>query len=69
MAMLRLGRLIEYIPESVTLGFTAGIAVVIATLQINDFFGLAIADMPEHYVDKIIVLTRHLPQTDLLAML
>uniref|UniRef100_A0A486XVD4 Sulfate permease n=1 Tax=Rheinheimera sp. BAL341 TaxID=1708203 RepID=A0A486XVD4_9GAMM len=62
MAMLRLGRLIEYIPESVTLGFTAGIAVVIASLQINDFFGLAIANMPEHYVDKIIVLARHLPQ-------
>lgn len=40
MAMLRLGRLILYIPESVTLGFTAGIGVVIATLQLKDFFWL-----------------------------
>ena len=62
MAALRLGRLIEYIPESVTLGFTAGIAVVIATLQINDFFGLAITQMPEHYVEKIVLLAQHLPQ-------
>uniref|UniRef100_UPI004047FD5F C4-dicarboxylic acid transporter DauA n=1 Tax=Rheinheimera sp. TaxID=1869214 RepID=UPI004047FD5F len=62
MAALRLGRLIEYIPESVTLGFTGGIAVVIATLQVNDFFGLAITQMPEHYVEKIVVLAQHLPQ-------
>ena len=62
MAALRLGRLIEYIPESVTLGFTAGIAVVIATLQIKDFFGLPISTMPEHFAEKITVLTQHLPQ-------
>lgn len=52
MALMRLGRYIEYIPQSVTLGFTTGIAIVIATLQIKDFMGL---DMyyPETYVDKI----------------
>jgi len=53
MAMLRLGRLIQYIPESVTLGFTAGIAVVIATLQLKDLFGLQVAVMPEHYIEKL----------------
>ena len=62
MAIMRLGRLIEYIPESVTLGFTGGIAVVIATLQLKDFFGLPINDLPEHYIDKIAVLAQHLPQ-------
>ena len=69
MAVLRLGRLIEYIPESVTLGFTAGIAVVIATLQLNDFFGLAITDMPEHFVEKVAVLAQHLPQISLPSLL
>lgn len=69
MAMFRLGRLIEYIPESVTLGFTAGIAVVIATLQIKDFFGLAITDMPEHYAGKITLLAQHLPQLSVPALL
>ena len=56
MATLRLGRFIEYIPESVTLGFTAGIAVVIATLQIKDVFGLQITQMPEHYLEKLLAL-------------
>ena len=53
MAYARLGRFIEYIPEPVTLGFTGGIAIVIATLQLNDFFGLSLQQMPEHYVDKV----------------
>lgn len=56
MAILRLGRLIEYIPESVTLGFTGGIAIVIATLQIKDFLGLPIASMPEHYTAQLALL-------------
>lgn len=53
MALLRLGRYIEYIPEAVTLGFTSGIAVVIATLQIKDFFGLVITDAPETYIENV----------------
>lgn len=56
MAYARLGRLIEYIPESVTLGFTVGIGIVIATMQLNDFFGFAITEMPEHYAGKILLL-------------
>ncbi|TNE90692.1 MAG: C4-dicarboxylic acid transporter DauA, partial [Gammaproteobacteria bacterium] len=49
MALLRLGRYIEYIPESVTLGFTGGIAVVIATLQLKDLLGLQGIVMPSHF--------------------
>ncbi|MFO7527653.1 MAG: C4-dicarboxylic acid transporter DauA [Marinobacter sp.] len=64
MAIMRLGRFIEYIPESVTLGFTGGIAVVIATLQVKDFFGLPVAPMPEHYWDKLAVLAEALPAVD-----
>lgn len=48
-----LGRLIQYIPYPVTTGFTAGIAWVIATLQIKDVFGLPIARQPEGYLEKI----------------
>ncbi len=61
MAVLRLGRYIEYIPESVTLGFTGGIAVVIATLQVKDFFALTISEMPESYLGKWDVLIRAMP--------
>src|SRR5690606_666953 len=53
LAYARLGRFIEYIPESVTLGFTGGIGIVIATLQIPDFLGLTLKGMPEHYYEKL----------------
>src|SRR5580692_7381818 len=53
MGIMRLGRFIEFIPHPVTTGFTAGIAVVIATLQIKDVLGLPIARMPDGYFDKL----------------
>ncbi|GMW01278.1 MAG: sodium-independent anion transporter [Candidatus Hydrogenedentota bacterium] len=59
MGLAGLGRLIEFVPYPVTCGFTAGIAVVIATLQIKDFFGLPIEHMPESYVEKLIEIVRH----------
>ena len=40
---LRLGNYIKFIPFPVTVGFTAGIAVIIATSQVRDFFGLTLA--------------------------
>ncbi|PXF29851.1 transporter [Pokkaliibacter plantistimulans] len=61
LALLRLGRLIEYIPEAVTLGFTGGIAVSIATLQIKDFFGLSVGQLPERYLPKVEALLLALP--------
>ncbi|HEH9431910.1 TPA: C4-dicarboxylic acid transporter DauA [Aeromonas sobria] len=61
MGLGRLGRLIEYIPPSVTLGFTGGIAIVIATLQIKDFFGLSVPEMPENYLGKVEALAAALP--------
>lgn len=63
MSLLRLGRLIEYIPEPVTLGFTGGIGVVIATLQIKDLLGLSIANMPEHYLEKVSLLAQSIGHT------
>ncbi|MGY4677310.1 C4-dicarboxylic acid transporter DauA [Pasteurella sp. P03HT] len=61
MALFRLGRLIEYIPLPVTLGFTCGIGVVIATLQIKDFLGLSIVAMPAHYLEKVQTIATALP--------
>lgn len=40
MSVLRFGQLLEFIPYPVTTGFTAGIGVVIAILQLGDLFGL-----------------------------
>jgi SulP family sulfate permease len=60
MGLLRLGRLIEFIPYPVTTGFTAGIATVIATLQVKDLLGLQIAHMPEHFVERVGAMARAL---------
>ena len=40
MGVLRLGSLIKYIPHTITVGFTAGIAVTLVIGQLKDFFGL-----------------------------
>lgn len=61
LGLARLGRLIEFIPHPVTTGFTAGIAVVIATLQLKDFLGLRIEQLPEHYLDRVAILARAMP--------
>jgi SulP family sulfate permease len=61
MGTLRLGGLIQFVPYPVTTGFTAGIAVVIATLQLKDFLGLTTGPMPETYLERVGVLARALP--------
>ncbi|MFY9825486.1 MAG: C4-dicarboxylic acid transporter DauA [Thermoanaerobaculia bacterium] len=57
----KLGSLIQFVPYPVTTGFTAGIAVVIATLQLKDFLGLSVEKMPETYLEKVAALARALP--------
>lgn len=61
MGVIRLGRLIEYIPLPVVLGFTSGIAITIATMQIKDFFGLTLEHMPESYISKVTALVKTFP--------
>ncbi|WP_281647459.1 C4-dicarboxylic acid transporter DauA [Parendozoicomonas sp. Alg238-R29] len=62
MGLCRLGRLIEYVPYPVTIGFTSGIAVVIASLQLKDFFGLSHITIPEHFFLRISTIATSLPQ-------
>jgi sulfate permease, SulP family len=62
MGLARLGRMVTFIPYPVTTGFTAGIGVVIATLQIKDFLGLTIPGrMPDEYIGKVETLIHALP--------
>ena len=63
--LARFGRLIEYIPLPVTLGFTAGIGITIGTMQIKDFLGLEMAHVPEHYLQKVGALVMALPSLNL----
>jgi|CXWL01.1.fsa_nt_gi SulP family sulfate permease len=61
MGLAQLGKLIQFIPNPVTTGFTGGIAVVIATLQLKDFFGLTVDKMPAEYLERVEALARALP--------
>lgn len=53
MAFLRAGALLQYIPYPVILGFTAGIGIVIATLQIPDALGLGELTSANNYIERV----------------
>ncbi len=59
MGVVKLGSVIKYIPYPVTVGFTAGIALIIATGQIRDFLGLHMEKVPAEFVDKVGEYARH----------
>lgn len=52
MGVLKLGNVIKFIPFPITTGFTSGIAIVIFSSQIKDFFGLKISEVPAEFIDK-----------------
>lgn len=54
-----LGTAVKYIPRPVVIGFTNGIAVLIASTQIKDFFGLRVDKLPGDFLGRIESLARH----------
>jgi SulP family sulfate permease len=52
MGLARFGSVIKFIPHPVVVGFTSGIALLIFSTQIKDFFGLAIDKVPSEFFDK-----------------
>jgi SulP family sulfate permease len=52
MGIMKFGKVIRYIPYPVVTGFTNGIAVVLFSTQINDFFGLKLANIPSEFLAK-----------------
>lgn len=50
--LLRLGTIIKFIPHPLIVGFTSGIAVIIFSTQIKEFFGLDIAVVPSGFIEK-----------------
>lgn len=48
-----LGTSVKFIPQPVVVGFTNGIAVVIASTQLRDLFGLRMASVPSEFIPKI----------------
>jgi SulP family sulfate permease len=56
LALTGLGQAVQFIPRPVVIGFTNGIALLIASTQIKDFLGLAIADVPSEFFARMTVL-------------
>jgi SulP family sulfate permease len=52
MGLARMGALIKFIPYPVVTGFTSGIAVIIFSNEIKDFFGLKMGNVPADLMDK-----------------
>ena len=59
MGMLKLGNLVRFIPVSIVIGFTNGIAFLIALSQLKDFLGLKVAEMPADFFAKLSTLAEH----------
>src|SRR3954468_14390313 len=59
MGITGLGAAVQYIPRPVVIGFTNGIAVLIASTQIKDFFGLKIDKVPGDFWGRVATDARH----------
>jgi SulP family sulfate permease len=68
MGFMKMGKLIEFIPYPVTVGFTTGIAVIIALGQIPNLFGFQFEELPEHIWLKLWVFIKELPHLNPLAV-
>ncbi len=60
MGLTGLGTAVRFIPRPVTIGFTNGIAVLIASTQIKDFFGLGIDSVPSEFLPRLAALVHNL---------
>jgi len=60
MGFARFGSIIKFIPHPVIVGFTSGIALIIFSSQIKDFFGLNIETIPSDFFEKWIVYSQNL---------
>jgi SulP family sulfate permease len=63
MGLTGLGAAVRFIPRPVTIGFTNGIALLIASTQIKDFLGLKTGDVPSAFIPRMTVLIEHIGTT------
>ena len=60
LGLFRLGTLVRFVPVSIVIGFTNGIAVLIALSQVKDWLGLSIDRMPGNFFSQVSVLAQHI---------
>ncbi len=64
LGLARFGGAIKFIPYPVTIGFTAGIALIIFSSQVKDFLGLPMGDVPPEFLPKWQAYAEHLGSVD-----
>ncbi|SCI77688.1 Putative sulfate transporter ychM [uncultured Clostridium sp.] len=69
MGLLKFGSLIKYVPQTITVGFTSGIAVTLLTTQLKDFFGFKIKNAPAEFIGKIGSYIQHISTFDIASFL
>lgn len=69
MGIFRLGSLIKFIPRPVTVGFTAGIAVIIFTGQIGNFLGLTNMEQHEKFHMNVLEIASHIESVNFYSLL
>ena len=69
MGLTGLGTAVRFIPRPVVIGFTNGIAILIASTQIKDFFGLRTAAVPSEFLPRLRVLLAHATTLNMPAFL
>jgi len=69
LGFFRLGSLVRFVPVSIVIGFTNGIAVLIALSQIKDLLGLPIEKLPASFVPQMRLLAGHISQINPHALL
>jgi SulP family sulfate permease len=60
MGLTGLGTAVKFIPRPITIGFTNGIAILIASTQIKDFLGLQIGTVPSEFVARLSMLAKNI---------
>ena len=68
MGVARMGVLLKFIPYPVTVGFTSGIALIIFSSQIRDFFGLQMTSVPADFMEKWSAFADHATTADLTSL-
>ena len=64
MGLCRMGTVIKFMPYPIIIGFTGGIAITIFSTQINDLFGLGIANVPANFIDKWVCYANNISNID-----
>src|SRR5690606_22524871 len=69
MSIFKFGSLITYIPRSVTIGFTSGIAVIIFSGQIENFLGLENVESKQYFHETMIELFRNFHTVNIFSII